>query len=78
MKARIYIESEIKNVAGRFQRAYWKEYSVMRIYENAEQARKFHNLRNCKYYYFTYDNEDNEVITREYNNARVNAYGRRY
>lgn len=81
MKTRIYIESEIKNISGRFQRAAWREYSVMRIYDNAGQARKFHNLRNCNYYYFNYDENGEEVITRRYDNynsAAVNAYGRRY
>lgn len=53
----------------------------MRIYDSAQQARKFHNLRNCNYYYFNYDENGEEVITRRYDNynsAAVNAYGRRY
>lgn len=81
MATKIYIESEIKNISGRFQSATWREYSVMRIYDSAKQARKFHNLRNCNYYYFNYDENGEEVITRRYDNynsAAVNAYGRRY
>lgn len=70
---KIYIDFKLENVASKFSTAIWRKTSVNRYYNSARDARKFHNLKNCKYHYE--DSEGN--VIRAYNNAMLDSYGRR-
>ena len=74
---RIFIESELKNVACRFNRAIWRKKSVNRYYSSAKEAKKYHNLKNCNYYYYKEGKDGNEEINRYYSNGTLDAYGNR-
>lgn len=69
----VFIKYELKNIAPRFHRAIWRRDKVMRGYASAKEARKFHNLKNCCYEYRVGDK-----VVACYNNANIDAYGRRY
>lgn len=71
---KIYIKSELKNIAPRFNKAIWRKYNIMREYASSKEARKFHNLKNCCY---EYKDKDDNVI-RSINHARIDAYGTRF
>ena len=71
---KIYIEKELRNVAPRFHKAIWREYDVRCSYNSAAEAKRFHNLQNCKY---QYEDEEGNVLSR-YNNAKMDGYSRRY
>lgn len=72
-RRRIKVITELKNVAPRFKKAIWREKEIGRTYKNKAEASIFHNLKNCHY---AYVNEYDNIIA-EYNNAIIDAYGRR-
>lgn len=72
-KMKVVVQSELCNVAGRFKKAIWRRRDVSFIYNSAKEAARWHNLKNCNYYFI--DNEEN--VIREVNNARLDGYGRR-
>ena len=74
---KIFIENELKNVARRFNRAIWRKYEVNRYYSSAKEAKKFHNLKNCNYYYHKEGEDGNDVIISNYYNGMMDAYGNR-
>lgn len=71
---KIYVETELKNVAPRFTKAIWRKYDVRRVYNSAKEAKLYHNLQNCNYHY---EDEDGNVL-KTYNNGNIDSYGRRY
>ena len=74
---KVFVESELKNVARRFNSAIWRKNEVSRYYSSAKEAKKYHNLKNCNYYYCKEDEEGNELIVSSYYNAQLDAYGNR-
>ena len=69
----VFINYELKNIAPRFHRAIWRKYRVMQGYPSAKEARKYHNLNNC-----CYEHRAKGRTIACINNAKINAYGRRY
>ena len=47
------------------------------VEKTAKEAKKYHNLKNCNYYYCKEDEEGNELIVSSYYNAQLDAYGNR-
>ena len=71
----VVLESELVNVAPRFQKAIYQLESVDYHFDSVKAMRRAgYNPANCNY---RFEDEDGEVI-REVYNAKLDGYGRRY
>ena len=71
---KIKVISELNNIAPRFKKAIWRKIEIGMTYSSKAEAQMYHNLHNCHYAYIN----DSDEIASEYNNAKIDRYGKRY
>lgn len=71
---RVLVNYKLVNIAPKFNKVIWTKTNVATIYPSARDAKKHHNLTNCCYQFL----DENDNVVRTVDNAKLDAYGRRY